>query len=699
MVPLCDRSILQSLARAVQALKDQGVEAIAICFLNSFLNDQHERVCHELIARQWPGIWISCSSQVAPIMGEYERVSTTVVDACIAPRVVPYLRALDERLRKLGLTRPLALVQSNGGIVSVDQITARPVTLVLSGPAAGVGTIRSLSRIAGSADLICIEIGGTSCDVIMMHAGEIAMTDQLDVAGYHVNIPSVEIHTIGTGGGTIAGVDRGGMLWVGPHGAGARPGPACYGLGGEEPTVTDAQLVLGRLKPGSHAGGLIQLDDGLAAAAIERGVARPLGVDNTSAAAGMIRLMEQKVRHAVERVSIERGYDPARFTLVAGGGAGAMHAAAVARALGCRGVYVPRLAGVFCAFGMCHSDVRHDYVQSWLGDLDATDENCIEAAFGALVAKGHGMLLAEGFMPDQVGLQRFLDLKYVGQQWSIPVAIVPGFDPRAIRAAFEENYSRLYGHHQPDGRIEIQSLRLAATGLLPALDLVAEETVGRDPVPCEIRDAYVDERHGRQPVRIYDGIDLRPGQTILGPAIVEEGIRPLSSSAQMTSGGRRQRQLCNHVRLGSSPMIDDPIRLSLVQKQLDHVARQMGWVMMRTARSPIFSQSHDFSCFIGDAQRQRRVAGRWLADPHRWRRFCRQARVARQLSAGRSRMATSTCSTIPTKPATTICRTGRSYARYSSMARCGVFLQSRPPVRHRRRRCRHLQCRRDRNLS
>ncbi len=526
---------LDSLSQALETFKRDGIEAIVICLLNSFLNDAHERACHDFIAANWPEVWVSRSSQVAPILGEYERVSTTAIDAYVAPRVVPYLRALDEQLRNLGLTHRLALVQSNGGIVSVDQVATRPVTLVLSGPAAGVGAIRSLSRAAGSTDLICIEIGGTSCDVTMMQAGEIAMTDQLDVAGYHVEIPSVEIHTIGTGGGTIAGVDHGGMLWVGPHGAGARPGPACYGLGAEEPTVTDAQLILGRLKSGAYAGGLISLDEGYAAQAIDRRVAGPLGIDNTTAAAGIIRLMEQKVRHAVEQVSIERGYDPQRFTLVAGGGAGAMHAASVARALGCRGVYVPKLAGVFCAFGMCNSDVRHDYVQSWLNELDAVEGCRIDAAFAALAAKGNDLLAADGFTPEQIKLRRFLDLKYAGQQWSIPVAIAPRFDPRAIRAVFETSYGRLYGHSQPDGIIEIRSLRLAAIGVLQVQDLVPEDAgaVG-DPVPSETRDVYVDERHGRRPIPVYAGSSLRPGQTLLGPPIVEEATTTVVVGADDT---------------------------------------------------------------------------------------------------------------------------------------------------------------------
>jgi N-methylhydantoinase A len=513
---------LAGVERAADTLAQAGVDAIVISFLNSFLNAEHERLAHEAVARRAPSVWISRSSQVAPIMGEYERISTTAVDAYVAPRVVPYLKALDEKLRSLGLAHRLSLIQSNGGIVSVDQIAERPVTLILSGPAAGVGAIQSLGRMAGSSDFICIEIGGTSCDVTMMQAGEIAMTDQLDVAGYHISIPSVEIHTIGAGGGTIAGVDQGGLLWAGPRGAGARPGPACYGLGGTEPTVTDAQLVLGRLKSGSYAGGLIQLDEARAIEAIESRVAAPLGVDKTQAAAGIIRLMEQKVQHAVEQVSLERGYDPARFILVAGGGAGAMHAAAVARALGCRGAYVPRLAGVFCAFGMCNSDVRHDYVQTWLGELDAVAHDAIEQGFAVLEAKARATLTGDGFAADATELTRLLDLRYRGQQWSIQVPIDVPFAPSRIRTNFEDQYRRLYGHDQPDGTIEILALRLVAKGVLTRIDFAPEEAGDGTPAPVEMRDVYVDARQGRQKVPIYHGDTLKPSQIITGPAVIEE---------------------------------------------------------------------------------------------------------------------------------------------------------------------------------
>jgi N-methylhydantoinase A len=280
--------------------------------------------------------------------------------------------------------------------------------------------------------------------------------------------------------------------------------------------------VLGRLKSGSYAGGLIQLDEGRAVAAVESRVAKPLGIDRTAAAAGIIRLMEQKVQHAVEQVSLERGYDPARFTLVAGGGAGAMHAAAVARSLGCRGAYVPRLAGVFCAFGMCNSDVRHDYVQTWLGELDAVVHSDVERDFATLEAKGRATLTDDGFAAEAIDLKRLLDLRYRGQQWSIQVPIETPFAPSAIRQEFEERYRRLYGHDQPDGISEILALRLVAKGVLARIDFAPEPNGTGKPKPVETRDVYVDAQKGRQRVPVYRGGDLKPSQTITGPAVIEE---------------------------------------------------------------------------------------------------------------------------------------------------------------------------------
>ena len=324
--------------RAACALfRQEGVEAVAICLFNAYADGRHERAAEAIVREAWDGRWISLSSAVAPTIGEYARTSTTVTNAAVAPRVVGYLRALDAELKALGLPGTLLVSQSNGGIVSVDQIAVRPVNLVLSGPAAGVGALRLAAQALGDADLISMEIGGTSCDVALMSAGRVATSDDLEIAGYHLSVPSVEIHTVGAGGGTIAGVDAAGMLFAGPKGAGARPGPACYGFGGCEPTVTDAQLVLGRLAPGAYAGGSVTLDPERAREAIRTRLAEPLGLSVEDAAAGVIRLVEQNLLHAVERISVQRGFDPRGFTLVPAGGAGPLHwRVAAASALGAK---------------------------------------------------------------------------------------------------------------------------------------------------------------------------------------------------------------------------------------------------------------------------------------------------------------------------------------------------------------------------
>ena len=513
-----------TVAAAVAVFAEEKVEAVAIALLHAYRNPAHEQAVKRLVEQSLPGVWVTCSSEVAPVIGEYERTSTAVVNAYVAPRVVPYLNALDERLTALGLPNGLLLVQSNGGAISVKEIGHTPVQLILSGPAAGVGSLRFFGRDTGSANLVAIEVGGTSCDVTLMQDDAVGMADQLVVDGYHLAIPAVEIHTVGAGGGTIARVDAAGLMHAGPQGAGARPGPAAYGLGGDKPTVTDAQLVLGRLKPGPYAGGAISLDLDKATAAIRSHVAEPLGISVPDAAAGIIKLVEQNILHAVERVSIERGYNPRLFTLVAAGGAGPLHGAPAAKALGCAGLYVPRLAGVFCAFGMCNADIRHDYLRSWLHDLDdpeASGRYAIDTAFGELEAGAAAVLAREGFAGAAATYVRGYDLRYVGQQWTVAVDCESS-DPAAVRAAFETVYRRLYGYVQPGGQIEIVNLRLAGIGRLPALTLEPPAGSTAAPQPVAHRAVWIDETTGFADVAIYDGTVLRPGQSFVGPAIVEE---------------------------------------------------------------------------------------------------------------------------------------------------------------------------------
>ncbi|WP_301587642.1 hydantoinase/oxoprolinase family protein [Sabulicella glaciei] len=527
----------ESVVRAVEMLRAGGVEAIAICFLNSFRNPAHEQACRAVIQEIWPEIWISCSSDIAPIMGEYERSASVVANAYVGPRVAPYLRALEARLSGLGLRRPLLIVQSNGGALNVAEVAHQPVQMVLSGPAAGVGAIRYFGRDTGSSDLVSIEVGGTSCDVTLMRDGVVQMTDQLDVEGHCIAIPSVEIHTIGAGGGTVGHVDAGGMLQAGPHGAGARPGPAAYGLGGTQPTVTDAQLVLGRLAPGPYAGGALSLDRDKAVRAIEQHLAGPLGLTVEQAAAGLIRLVEQNIQHAVERVSIERGYDIRDFTLIAAGGAGPLHGAAVGRALGCAAVYVPRLAGVFCAFGMCNTDVRLDRVRSWYHRLDDEQPDLLEAAFREMEEQASAALARQGFAREAIRLERGLALRYPGQQWPVSIPSEEGLAVDVLRRGFEAAHQRLYGHFQPNGEIEALGLKVAARGHLPmAAPTLVDAEIQSWPEPLGRRPVWINDALGTVSTPIHDGRRLAPGDAVLGPAIIDEATTTL-----LVEGGQRLR--------------------------------------------------------------------------------------------------------------------------------------------------------------
>ncbi|BCH12351.1 N-methylhydantoinase A (plasmid) [Mesorhizobium sp. 131-3-5] len=513
----------QSVRTAAARFKAEAVEAVAICLLHSYANPAHEQRCAAILAEELPGVYVTSSSELAPIIGEYERVSTTVANAYVGPRVLPYLNELRGELLKKGLARELLLIQSNGGAISLDQIGDRPAALALSGPAAGLASLRLYGKALGVSHLISIEIGGTSCDVTVVSNDEVAETDSIKVGDTLISLPSVEIHTIATGGGTICGVDAGGLLYAGPEGAGARPGPACYGLGGTRATTTDSQLALGRLRAGSYANGKLSLDRDLANAAIDRDVASPLGVSTTDGANAIIRLVEQKIRHSVEKVSLERGLDPAKFVLVGAGGAGALHVAEVARRLGMREAFVPRLAGVFCALGMCNADVRHDLLRSVGNVLRPATAAALEAGFVELERDGIAKLEADGFRRDEMRFDNKIDLRYAGQQWPITLK-VDSLDPSKLRQRFDEEHEKLYGSSQPGANIEIVNIRLSAIGRLPSLSVDAEAAGQKCPAPvADRRPAVVGDGSGRLiNMPILQGNDLKPGHYFHGPAIVEE---------------------------------------------------------------------------------------------------------------------------------------------------------------------------------
>ncbi|RWP30338.1 hydantoinase/oxoprolinase family protein [Mesorhizobium sp.] len=509
---------------AVEVFKREGVEAVAICLLHAYANGAHEQQCADIISVALPDVYITASSRLAPIVGEFERASTTVTNAYVAPKVLPYLRELRAQLEERGLTRDMLLVQSNGGAISLDHIGERPAALALSGPAAGLASLQLYGKLLSAEHLISIEIGGTSCDVTVVCDGQVAETESIKVGDTLIALPSVEIHTIGTGGGTICGVDTGGLLFAGPQGAGARPGPACYGLGGTRPTVTDAQLVLGRLHPGGYANNTLQLDHALAYQAVHRDVAEPLQLSGAEAANAMLRLVEQNIRHAVEKVSLERGLDPAKFILVGAGGAGALHVAEIARWLGMREAFVPRLAGVFCALGMCHSDVRHDLLVPRGVLLNADAFAGLGTGFADLEREGGAKLKAEGFSASSIRFERKLDLRYAGQKWSISV-VVPDVNNLAnLRKRFHDQHAQLYGSAQPDAAIEIVNLRVAAIGKLQSLPLDVTVAPARIPAPTTTRrDVWAGDGSGKMiEMAVFNGSELQPGHFFRGPAIIDE---------------------------------------------------------------------------------------------------------------------------------------------------------------------------------
>ena len=605
---------LSGLPGILDSFKDENVEAISIALMNSFVNDSHEQQLADAIREVWDGKWITTSSSVSPLMGEYERSSTAVINSALSPRIVNYLRNLDSELASLGLSRPVLLVQSNGGASSVDQLSARPVNLLLSGPAAVVGALNLYRRSIDQANpqeqdhgnLLSMEIGGTSCDVLLMSQGEVATRDDVMIAGYHVSTPAIDIHTVGAGGGTIAGVDDAGLLYVGPEGAGALPGPACYKKGGTQPTVTDAHLVLGRLRPGKSAGGTLDLDFLEAQKAITTHVAEPLGMTVEQAAAGIIELVEQHLLSAVEHISIERGHSPKRFALVAGGGAGPMHGASVAAGLGCERVYIPRDAGALCAIGMLHADVRQDFTKFLMGSIETLPRHDIENGFGSLREKALKIMNEEGFTSEQISLSFELELHHPGQLWAIRVPVPNAdFDKVAIRDAFETEYLRLYGHVQDQGTIMVSSLRLIARGATEKLASHSQKHSQQNPKPIAQRMVWY-PKDGWVETPIFDGKEVFAGARIDGPALVEETTttviaRPGDSLWVDTNGDFfidvAAEKNTTHGSQAAEDVVD-PVTLALMQNRLDQITKHMGWVMTRTARSTIFSQSHDFSCFV-----------------------------------------------------------------------------------------------------
>lgn len=525
----------------IRRLAALGVDSFAVCLLFSFMNPAHEQRLGELIAEEAPGARVSLSKDVLPVIREWFRLSTTQVNATLAPRLDTYLRSMETRLEAQGVRTPQRYVmQSNGGMTSFGHAAARAVSTVLSGPAAGVLAAGRLAEAAGFPSIITFDIGGTSTDIALVEGGRPAETSQSTVAGYAIGVPTLDINTISAGGGTIAFVDEVGTLRCGPHSAGAEPGPACYGKGGTRPTITDANLVLGYLSPEYFLGGRIKLDMDAAVRAIETDVAKPLGMSVEDAAAGIVRLINVQMAQGVRTVSSERGYDLRNFAIVAFGGGGPLHAGAIARELGIPRVLIPRHPGLTSALGLLMSDVKHDYGRSNLCALDTLQPGTVQEWLDELDRQARADLTREGFGDDAISIQHEVDLRYFGQGYEIrvPVATENGVTDVALRSArstFDDLHERFHGHRASTAQVELVSVWSVAYARVPKVRLSA-----RTASVTGAEDALRGERHawfagqGRVACRLYDRERLAPGASLVGPAIIEH----LDSTTLVAAGQR-----------------------------------------------------------------------------------------------------------------------------------------------------------------
>jgi N-methylhydantoinase A len=503
-------------------LADEGVDAVAICFLHSYANREHERRCAAIVARRLPSATVTTSSEVLPEFREYERFTTTALNAYVAPRMRRYLGDLRSRLAEAGMKAPLAIMTSNGGSLPAPRVEAMPVLSMLSGPAAGVIAAAHVGSAAGYPDLITCDMGGTSTDVCLVRGGTYSMTTEGRVGVFPIKIRQIDINSIGVGGGSIAALGTGGYLTVGPRSAGAVPGPACYGRGGVEPTISDANVVLGRLGVDRPLGGEIALDCDAALAAITS-LAERVGVGQVEMAEGILRIAAVSLAGAIKEVSVMRGIDPRDFALLPFGGAGPLHAAAVADELGMRTVVVPPLPGNFSALGLLIADVRRDFVRTRVSAAAKTAIADVRSVLRDLVRDGEAELAAAGFPADRQRFVASLDMRYAGQSFelSVPVALDVGSIDQ-IERAFADVYAARYGA-ATGAAIEIVSYRLAAWGLSDKPQLPAIDQTGRslDAAVTGSRAVVFDGRE--QQVTILARDRLPPGKAVQGPALVEEG--------------------------------------------------------------------------------------------------------------------------------------------------------------------------------
>jgi len=604
-----------ALEEQLDYLQREGAESLAVCFLFSYLNPDHEQQAGEIIRRRFPNVYISLSHEVIPQIKEFDRLSTTVINSYVGPVFSRYLSHLGERFQPYPQLNDVLIMQSNGGVAPIDDSSRMAVRAILSGPAGGVSAAAYLGQLLGEPKIIAFDMGGTSTDISLIEDGIPHIANEKFEAGWKIAAPMIDIHTLGAGGGSIARVDEGGILHVGPDSAGADPGPACYGKGGGNPTVTDASLALGYLDANNFLGGRANLDASAADRALSQHVAVPLGLSDAEAAYGVYKVVCTTIAEGIRLMSVQRGVDPREFTMMGFGGASGLHASEVARQLQVGKVYIPSSAPVLSAYGMLNTDIKYDYFRSYPVSLDRLDLSELRGILDELGAQGREKLLSQGVAEDAVEIEYSADMRYLDQIYEVTVPLPdPAQQPSAFVAEltsnFHRRYEELYSYSQQEQEVRLVTLRVAAIGKLPRIahldlpvDGVAASAVGS-------RRVYMGEWL-EAPTYAVDA--LPPGTEITGPAILESEF----TTILVWPGDRASLDVMGGVELaidlesvpggpdgGANAVEADPITLAVVEHRLESIAQEMTEAMLRTAMSQILNSSRDFSTAIldGDCQ-------------------------------------------------------------------------------------------------
>lgn len=520
---------LEQVDAAIELFKQEGVEAVSICFMNAFANADHEHRAAELVREKLPHAYLTVSTDLLPSIRFYPRVSTTALNSYIGPILNAYLEQLTTRLNKHGFGGLLLIMQSNGGVMTPETARKTAALTLLSGPAAGPGAGLVYAQAHDQDNCIVVDMGGTSFEAALVTGSPVLVNEGV-IDRHRIALPMLAIHTIGAGGGSIGWIDEGGLLRMGPQSAGAVPGPASYSLGGSLPACTDANLVLGYLNPDFFAGGTMQLDMDAARAAIKKHIADPLGMDVVTAAAGMYRVACNNMAQGVREVTIKRGFDPREFPMVVAGGAGPIHSCMICEELQIPFQIIPRESSILCAVGMLISDLKHDFVRTFFARLSEINWSALQDLVAGMVAEGTAMLNDENIPSARQQFQLKLDCRYQKQYHEVSVPVerewIEAGDTAAIHAAFHAEHDRLYGYslEAQDVSVDLINVRLQAVGETGKLAFREQEFAGEDATPAlkGERDMYLFSAGEFQSVPVYDGHKMRFGNRLSGPAMIEQ---------------------------------------------------------------------------------------------------------------------------------------------------------------------------------